>query len=984
MYIDNDCLINVEFDDLENGVLNIPKGVKVVNIRACSCLKDLVEVNMPNTVVKIADECFAYCNNLKKIKLSNKLEAIGTRAFFGCESLTSITIPSSVNYMRPNVFAVCKRLKDVTFLTKKLQAIPEGTFADCASLETIKLPSSIRYIGQEAFLGDKKLKNVTFSKKLYMIDKRAFKGCTSLQNITLPKSLVNIAKSAFRLCDLREVVLPNNVQWLGDDCFADNSRLKRVVLPNSLDRIGTMIFLNDTALTDVVLPKKMDRIPYGMFANCTALSKIDIPNSVVDIGGRAFFGCLSLQNIVVPDKVLSVGAQTFFNCKNLVSVKLSDKIARLDRAVFYSCYRLQNINMPKALEKIEDSVFYGCVRLQNIELNDRIVSIGRHAFKKCASLKSIHLPNKIKRIEEETFYGCQSLNTIDIPDSVTDIGSRAFFGCTLLMSVQMSENIENIGGDAFSQCDHLECLEIPTSIQKIGQEALPFNKITKNADRYYLYGNIYHDDDKTNISYIQDLVDSKDSDTLVLKTKNEIDSIPVILACWDQKDKVIKDISDSNVCMMYDYLYGRFDNDKFYDFVKNANNTFFKNLFISDKFLLPTDKIGLVKLFYDLGGFVYSVDDTHISKRGNLQKSHINYSQKVGEFLRQMIDKDILKIGTLYNACKAMRLDGFKKDFSDFFMQEDNLVALLQEEASAPGFIARCYNDFEKVQATNSSNRGSQRQLKPTIKKFISYFVNNRYEGVTRDSRAIANILSKYDVNQEHFNLAVQIDHERKEKHIPDDIIDMDKKENTFAMIDSYQEQITDKVQSTLSTLVDLAENFSYDWLKKSDPTNFILGKLCNCCAHISGAGLGIMKASIVHPDVQNMVIKNKDGEIIAKATLYVNRKGGYGVFNTVEVGNKAQQYKKEIYKTFKQGVKDFAKRYNEANPTNKIKIISVGMKNNDIYNEIVDNDMERIDLKAIDYGTFGIGLQNYSGDSKGNQRVVYREEDSKYDHLSK
>ena len=47
-----------------------------------------------------------------------------------------------------------------------------------------------------------------------------------------------------------------------------------------------------------------------------------------------------------------------------------------------------------------------------------------------------------------------------------------------------------------------------------------------------------------------------------------------------------------------------------------------------------------------------------------------------------------------------MKLDGFKPEFADFFME--NFDELIKIEHSKSGFIARCYNDFEIVQQTNT------------------------------------------------------------------------------------------------------------------------------------------------------------------------------------------------------------------------------------------------------------------------------------------
>ena len=76
------------------------------------------------------------------------------------------------------------------------------------------------------------------------------------------------------------------------------------------------------------------------------------------------------------------------------------------------------------------------------------------------------------------------------------------------------------------------------------------------------------------------------------------------------------------------------------------------------------------------------------------------------------------------------------------------------------------------------------------------------------------------------------------------------------------------------------------------------------------------------------MVIKDKNGKIIAKSTLYVNRKQGYGVFNKVKISSSIKNPKEleYIYIKYKETVEKFAETYNEKYPQRKLKQINVGM----------------------------------------------------------
>ena len=56
-----------------------------------------------------------------------------------------------------------------------------------------------------------------------------------------------------------------------------------------------------------------------------------------------------------------------------------------------------------------------------------------------------------------------------------------------------------------------------------------------------------------------------------------------------------------------------------------------------------------------------------------------------------------------------------------------------------------------------------------------------------------------------------------------------------------------------------------------------------------------IAKATIESPDIQNIVVRNAKGDIIAKGALYMNRKFGYGVINDFEINSRYKAHE-DVY----------------------------------------------------------------------------------------
>ena len=287
-----------------------------------------------------------------------------------------------------------------------------------------------------------------------------------------------------------------------------------------------------------------------------------------------------------------------------------------------------------------------------------------------------------------------------------------------------------------------------------------------------------------------------------------------------------------------------------------------------------------------------------------------------------------------------------------------------------------CYHDFEKIQDINKSNKGSQRQLKITFDMLVDYSKRKKFEGQTEENEKIAEVVAIFFKKQESFDNAVKIMEEHKTLNISNSLTSRRIiEDDIFSTINNHILNFKQSEIETLGVLSELAEKeFTYEWLQKNDPYNLVLGKLCNCCAHLEGQGFGIMRASIIHPNIQNVVIKNKTGEIVAKSTLFINPEQGYGVFNTISVSNRVSENKLEmVYNKFRMAVIDFVHVYNAEHKNQQLKILTVGMNLNGLENLIKSNNKKsEVLYKSLYYGDYSLTQSTYEGDSFANQYIVW------------
>lgn len=817
-------------------------------------------------------------------------------------------------------------------------------FANQDKLEKITIPKNIGSIEIGIFQSCKNLKNVKFLNKFIDLPSDTFRKCESLTSVKLPKSLVRIENGAFDKCkSLKNITLPNKLRYISSYSFLDCTGLEKIYFPKSLRTIDNSAFANCTSLKKVKFYEKMNELGSFAFNNCSALETVKVPSELKHITSNCFNNCVNLKNIKLPSGLITLGDSAFYNCRSLKKVSVPKRITEVKPQTFSNCTSLQDVKFSENLNEICEGAFNNCISLKDISFPASVSTIGEFAFHNCISLKNIKFEPGLTTISRNAFSDCKSIDNLVLPYTIKNIGTEAFRGCKSLKQIVIPTGISIIGDNVFENCDNLKAVYFPNSIISFGENrSKNFKYFTKKLDGFTL-------------SYLPE-------EESILTSDIKIN--PAILSkYWKHKNILLKEQNNKVICDFYNKFLPLLNQSKAESLILYHNFTFLKKFNL--EFISDSDAIAFYKLMYNLGG---------ISLPINFNNKKVDYAQKVGEFFLEKSVKNKFSINGLNNFLKTMEINGFKKEYTDFILTSYDKI--IEHTDIDKDFIAKTYNKFEIIQKTNTSNRGSQRQLKPTIEKFIDYFKIGKFKNITPTNKKIAEIIAPFTSRQDSFDNAVSIDAERVKNNTPNNILGFHlKEEKPFEKIDKMADNIKQTNFDTIQNLTDVAENeFTFDWLEKNDPTNLILGKLCSCCAHLESVGYSIMRGSIVDPNIQNLVIRDKNNEIIAKSTLFINPKERYGVFNNVEVNTDIPSYKHEqIYEKFILGARQFVENYNKKNPNSPIEIVTVGMGNNDLEKIIREKNKKiPVILNAIDYSKYANGSNDYSGDSSISQYVVY------------
>lgn len=776
------------------------------------------------------------------------------------------------------------------------------------------------------------------------IGNAAFFGKKELKYINIPSKIKIISKFSFSKSGIEKIKLNSGINIIEESAFNECKNLENIKLPNTITKIESKAFMNCKNLKNVTLSRKLESIGEDAFYGCENLKKIVIPRNVKKISRSAF--CNSgIVNIKLKNKVEIIGEYAFSYCRNLNNIILPSNIRKIECGAF-SNSALKTIYLNNKLRIIEEDAFFNCKSLEFIKMPNSVEALGARTFKS-SSLKEVTLSEKLNYIPEECFYECNELKSCYIHSNIKSLKNLCFANSGL-EEITIDDGIWQVGEEAFLNCYNLNQIEIPNSVTSIGKNAF------KGCSFKYIY-KLYNGKwilsvnslNRSGISKCYDISKIGDmySQILALKDSEKILDRLVIL----KKNNIYI----TNEC---------YENEKFMENIfYNDNLDFVKKLFkrlkiqeVNEKYILP-----FYKLLYNLGAF----SDDLVAR------------QRACNFIENLFDKSLINFNSIYKEIEKINIDSYNAKWAEFIMENNNFLELLKlEKEGRDELIANTCNRFEQLRDFCRSNKGSQRYLKPTLDKALECFAEIPFDGVDENTKDISIELSKFTSKQEIFDEAKDIREKylllKKENKVKDDILD----ESIYEEIDEERKNIlkdSGKIMESLSNVAE--EKFTYEFLSKYDPRNFVIGKYCSCCANLDGVGKGIVYASVLHPDCQNIVIKDSKGKIVAKAILYVNRKQGYGVLNTIEVNtNIDEENKNIIYKKIKKGITAFASKYNELNEI-KLKQVNVGMDFNALKMQIRKNDEPGSILKAIDFSDYTYPYHSHIGDWQDEQYVIWK-----------
>lgn len=348
-------------------------------------------------------------------------------------------------------------------IPKGIKTIGRACFAG-ANVEEVVLPEGIETIDSDAFNFCTKLRKINFPETLKVIGHGAFKGCFFLETVILPKTMKKISDYAFYEAGIKQLILPENVNFVGTEVFA-GTNIETTDIPENFT-LNSAMFEKCQKLHSINLLGSHITIPERCFCNCINLTEIDITKTAL-IKDEAFRGCQNLSVSTIPaDTLVAVSA---FEESGATDVIIED-ISKVCNRVFADCKSLKKltINVADGPTSVSSALVKGCKNLQTVVFTGRtknLTVIEAAAFKETKNLNTISLPDTIKTISKEAFYD-SGIENIHLPENLRQIGTMAFAGSGL-KDIVIPNKIKKLGDYAFYNCIELTAVTLPESVTKI-------------------------------------------------------------------------------------------------------------------------------------------------------------------------------------------------------------------------------------------------------------------------------------------------------------------------------------------------------------------------------------------------------------------------------------------------------------------------------------------------------------------------------------
>lgn len=312
------------------------------------------------------------------------------------------------------------------------------------------------------------------------------------------------------------VSVPNTVEVIGEDAFAENTNIELVVLPNSVKEIEAYAFWGCENLDCVVLGSGLTEIGDFVFANCKGLKQMTIPSTVRSIGMQAFVDCVNLTDITIAPEVTNIHESAFDGCYRLLIHCEAGTVADRYAEEFYERQKempeYEDVSDYQTDEETDDTneqessdsnvtveVVGDTIGSTQVVGNQAVVFIDNTCLQVQSGKEDMEALEAVEQdkntytgegipkytivdgtiVADQAYYRNKNLQSISLPEGIVEIGQFAFARSSVT-EVNVLDGTKLIGYGAFYHCDALTEIELPETIENVEPKAFNYTAWVEN------------------------------------------------------------------------------------------------------------------------------------------------------------------------------------------------------------------------------------------------------------------------------------------------------------------------------------------------------------------------------------------------------------------------------------------------------------------------------------------------------------------------
>ncbi len=355
------------FNSLAAQSVSIPECITSIGSMAFYNCNNLKSIIIPASVTSIGNAAFGGGSGLESIYVAEENETYSSDEYgvlfnqiktqlicYPHGRAGEYIIPETVIEINPEAFAYSSKLSGIT-IPESVTMIEAGTFATCSRLRSIIIPDSIILIDQYAFDNCYNLTEITFQSAETSWDSEAFSNCWSLTSVIVPCNwvgetvLLNEESGNIPITDRIHIWGEITYNWSEDNTTVEAKRVcandethfdcetvsstRMIVIAPSDNESGVFDWVSNPFANDDFT---IQHAPGGTIPSLGTLSVLRLPANLMVIEAEAFAG-MPCQAVILPDGCTTIGSRAFANCTELLYVLIPDSITSIASDAFDGC-----------------------------------------------------------------------------------------------------------------------------------------------------------------------------------------------------------------------------------------------------------------------------------------------------------------------------------------------------------------------------------------------------------------------------------------------------------------------------------------------------------------------------------------------------------------------------------------------------------------------------------------------------------------------